>query len=160
MQSKPRTFGRILLIATMAVAVPAVAVARHHGGPHGEHGKGEVTERIMDRLELTEAQRAEVKALKTRFEEDTGTSSEHVRVLRANLMDTVHAVEFDEQAIREAAAQLATFEADLAVARAMHLQDFRAILTPEQQDEIVSIHETLRMLHEERGERHRFPSHD
>jgi Spy/CpxP family protein refolding chaperone len=151
---------RTAVIAAALIALPGLALAQHQQRPDAKHGNGEMMERILDRLELSEAQRTEVEALKARFEGESGTSRDQVRVLRGNLAKTIHGVEFDEQAIRDAAAELAAIEADVAVARALHLQEFRAILTPEQQDELASIHETVRMMKGDRGAGRRSRSHD
>jgi Spy/CpxP family protein refolding chaperone len=140
------------LVVMAAAAVPVLGQGWGHGPHHGEQ-HGRMMERIMERLELTEEQRAEAEALMTERHEAMSASFDRIQKAREKLADTIHAADFDETAIRDAAAVVATIEADLAVERGLANQAFRKILTPEQQAEFDEMHQTLRAYRHEFGGR-------
>ena len=98
----------------------------------------------MERLELTEGQRAEAEALMTERHDGMKTDLDQMRKAQTALADAIHAAEFDETAIRDAAAAVATLEADLAVKRGLANQEFRKILTSDQQAELDEMHKMMR----------------
>jgi len=152
--------GRLAAVTLTALLLPAAALALQHPGPHrGGGGHREMAERIMDQLELTAEQRAAVEALHEDLEGSMQDTREQLGKARVALFETIHAAAFDEGAVRQAAAGVATLEADLAVARARGFQQFRALLTPEQQQELDSIHEHLQMMRPEGGGPHGFGAH-
>ena len=138
----------IAAVLVMAAAVPALGQGWGHGNGQGEH-HGRMMERVMDRLELTEDQRAEAEALMTERHDGMKTEIDQIRKAQAALAEAIHAAEFDEMAIREAAAVVAALESDLAVERGMANQEFRKILTPDQQAELDEMH---KMMREHRGD--------
>ena len=137
----------IAAVLVMAAAVPALGQGWGEGYGHGEH-HGRMMDRVMDRLELTEEQRAEAEALMTERHDGMKTEIDQIRKAQAALAEAIHAAEFDEMAIREAAAVVAALESDLAVERGMANQEFRKILTPDQQAELDEMH---KMMREHRG---------
>jgi len=126
-----------------AAAVPALAQGWGQGYGHGEH-HGRMMERVMERLGLTEEQRAQAEALMTERHDAMKASIDQMRTAREALADAVHAAEFDETAIRDAAAAVAALEADLAVERGLANQEFRKILTPDQQAKLDETHKMMR----------------
>lgn len=153
--------GRIAAVTLTALLLPAAAFAQLYSGPHrGGDRHREMAERIMDQLELTGEQRAAVEALHEELEAGMQATREQLGKARAALFGSIHAAELDEGAVRQAAAGVASLEADLAVARARGFQQFRAILTPEQQKELDSIHEHLQMLRPSGDGPHGFGAHD
>ena len=129
------------------LAVPAIALAgpgkRGHGprGPHDEPGPGEMIRMLAVHLELSEEQRAQVRAMAEEHRESTRALRDRIRDARRTLHETIHADDSSEDAIRAASAVLAAAEADMAVARAGHRKDFEALLTPEQKAELQRIKE-------------------
>jgi len=148
------SFARVGALALAVCLLPATATAQHGPpGPRpGAHGRGEMADRIMDRLDLTAEQREAVQALHEELQAGTSGAREQLAAARAALFESIHAIELDETAIRKAAAEVARIEADLAVERAQGFQQFRALLTPEQQKELDSIQETIQMLHAHGGD--------
>ena len=136
-------------LVLLAGAMPALAQPREHGPGRG-HGPGFMDghrlEHLALRLELSDAQREELRAaFEARFEAGAA-AREELRAARQALDEQIHAASFDEGAIREAAGALAALEVDMAVERARQAQKMREILTPEQ----------LAELEEMRGEGRRF----
>jgi Spy/CpxP family protein refolding chaperone len=112
----------------------------HLHGMHGHHGPagfegGFFLGRLVERLDLTEEQRAEVHALMEEHHESFQDEIEQLHTARLALMEQSTASEFDEMAIRAAAEEVATIEVELQVARAQLLQQVLQLLTPEQQEE-------------------------
>ncbi len=130
-----------------AVAVPAKMV--HHGGPFGELGFGGGIAGALASLDLTDEQKAQVKAIL----KDEGPRVEPLvdDLLRSKkaLFDAVHARTFDENAVRSAASSSARATTELAVERARILSRCRDILTDEQQERL----EAIRRRFEERLEK-------
>ncbi|MGB6001831.1 MAG: hypothetical protein WBI00_15230, partial [Thermoanaerobaculia bacterium] len=81
---------------------------------------------------------------------------EVVETARQALHDQIHA-DFNEEAIRQAAAAVADIEEELAVSRALMFQEVQKILTPEQQTEMREMIKTMRDFREDWGGRHRGP---
>jgi Spy/CpxP family protein refolding chaperone len=87
-------------------------------------------------LNLTDAQRAEVRSLVEAHRAATQPVLERARTAREALHAAVTATTVDEAAIRARSAELASAEADLAVARARLHADVAKVLTPEQAAEL------------------------
>jgi Spy/CpxP family protein refolding chaperone len=135
-----------IAIATVLVMVagagPALGQGWGEGNGHGPH-HGRMMDRIMERLDLTEEQRAEVETLMTEQHDGMKADLDQLREARQALAGAIHAAVFDEAAIREAAAGVATLEADLAVKRGLANQAFREILTAEQRAKLDEMQELM-----------------
>lgn len=142
----------LTLIPTAAMANP---MGRHRG--HGPPDRERMHEMLVERLDLTDDQQDRFQAMMERHREEMEPAMERRRSAREALADQVHAESFDEAAIRAAAADLAVIEADLAVARAMHVREVRQILTPEQWSRFQEMKEWRRGVRDEH--RHGFHGH-
>jgi Spy/CpxP family protein refolding chaperone len=142
-----------LVMAAAAIPVLGQGWGKGH---HPDRHHGRMMDHVMERLELTEDQRAEVEAMMTERHDAMEDNIDQLRQAREALFDAIHAAEFDETAIRDAAAAVATIEADLAVERGLGYQEFRKILTPEQQAEFEEMQKTMRAYHDEFGGRGRY----
>jgi Spy/CpxP family protein refolding chaperone len=108
-----------------------------HPGPMGQAGPQGMREMMpLGRLDLTDAQRAQVRSLTDTHRAATEPVLERARTARQALHAAVTASTVDEGAIRARSAELASAEADLAVARARLQADITKILTPEQRAEL------------------------
>jgi Spy/CpxP family protein refolding chaperone len=132
MKKTAQTIGYAAL-ALLLAAIPAALVAQPHGG-FGSRGFGEgrMLERIADRLELSDEQREQVRAVHEVYRPDAEALADVMRAAREDLQEKIWSDSFDEVAIREAAGRVAAVSADLAVLRARVHGDVRQILTPEQ----------------------------
>ena len=102
------------------------------GGPGMRGGPGGMFGLPLRELELTDAQREQVKAIMESHREGQKAAGDKLMAARKALHEAVAAEAFDEAAIRAAAGELGTAEADAAVLRARIHAEVFAILTPEQ----------------------------
>jgi protein CpxP len=84
-------------------------------------------------LNLTEAQREQVRVIVEQQAAQTRAIGERAGAAREALHAATTSASFDEGLVRARAAELAAVEADMAVARARIFADVFQILTPEQQ---------------------------
>jgi Spy/CpxP family protein refolding chaperone len=127
-------------------------------GPMGQAGPHGMREMMpFGQLDLTEAQRAQVRTLVETHRAATDPVLERAQTARQALHAAVTAGTIDEGAIRARSAELASAEADLAVARARLHADITKILTPEQQTELEAnrsrMAERMQSMRERRGQR-------
>jgi Spy/CpxP family protein refolding chaperone len=99
------------------------------GGPGGPFGMAGLPLRELD---LTDAQREQVKATMDAHRDDQKAIGDRMMTVRKALHDAIAADTFDEAAIRAAAAQVSAVDADAAVLQAKIHGEVIAILTPEQ----------------------------
>ncbi len=97
------------------------------GGPIGLMGIG------MRELELTDAQREQIRGVAESHREQFKGTAEALMKARKELHDVITSGSGDEAAIREKAAAVAKVEADAAVSQAKLHNEVFQILTPEQQ---------------------------
>ena len=104
------------------------------GGPGG-FGRGGFggPMAMLRQLDLTEDQRAQVKQVMDSHRAELQAIGEKLRAAHKAQQDAVTAAQFDEQAVRTKAAELATLTADAAVLHAKVHSEVFAVLTPEQQ---------------------------
>jgi Spy/CpxP family protein refolding chaperone len=108
----------------------AGAFAQGPGGPgRGGFGLGVG----MGDLDLSDAQRQQIRAITTKAREESRSTVERFRQAAEARRKAVVAMPVDENQIRAATQSLAAAEADLAVARAHVQSDIFTVLTPEQQ---------------------------
>ncbi len=113
---------------------PGLALAQGlpMGPPLGARGWSPLDD-LLDGLNLTNEQRASIDALVEAHRQSAVGSRPQMREARRALMQAIHADEFDEARIREAAATVSGFEVAGAVSMARLFQGIRAMLTPDQQ---------------------------
>lgn len=129
--------GVVLLAGTGAAVVAAQeqgpdgrpAGMGRRGGPRGPGGLLPA----LRGLELTDAQRQQVKATMGAHKATADAQRDALRAAHKALNDAITAGTFDEAAVREKAAALAVLDADAAVLRAKVHSEVWALLTPEQQ---------------------------
>jgi protein CpxP len=137
----------VLALGVSAVLVTATLAARQdetreHGQPHFgrmHRGFGGFDGMALRQLDLTDAQREQVRSIFEQNRDEMRAAGEKLRTARRALNDaagagTVAKAEtIDEAAIRTAAETLANAEAEAAISRArIHAQVWQ-VLTPEQQ---------------------------
>lgn len=147
--SRPRhsRTGRAALAAAVAVCVlvPSLLFAMPHGRgdaarARGEWSIGSLVERLVgrlgDRLDLDNAQRERIAAIVEEHREVLREEVETLLAARRDLFATIHGESFDETAIRQAAAEVAAAQADLAVERGRLVEEIRGELTAEQLERV------------------------
>lgn len=133
--------GAILGVALLAGTGAAVVAAREQGpgGPGGVMGRrggpggpGGLLPGLRA-LDLTDAQREQVKATMDAHKATFDAQRDKLVAAHKALNDAVTAGTFDEATVRQKAADLAVIDADGAVLRAKVHSEVWALLTPEQQ---------------------------
>ncbi len=128
----PLTLGMILLLAPVLAAAQPSERGAPHRGPHMDW--------MLERLDLTAEQQKAVQELFDKHHGVMWQGQDEMRAARRALHEQIMAEDFDEVAIREAAAAIAALEADRAVERARLHQQLRGILTPDQLEELQEMH--------------------
>ena len=156
-----KTFSFAVLAATLLFPA-SVLVAQPPDGPPGfgdgpgrgsgeGRGEGIMFERMAEKLDLSEGQKAEIEALRDSHREQAEPIIEQARAARHAVGDLMRSDAFDEETIRSAAQQAADIQVELTVLRARHHSEMQSILTPEQQEKAAELREQWR----EKGSRFR-----
>jgi protein CpxP len=125
-----RSLAAAALVASIVVGGVVVSAQR----PGFGQGPGRPQAGLALRgLELTEAQREQVRQLTEQHREQTRTLLEQLQAAQEARRKAVEAIPFSEPQIRTAAQALAEVEIELAVQQARLQADVYALLTPEQQ---------------------------
>jgi Spy/CpxP family protein refolding chaperone len=112
---------------------PAPQVRQRHPGPGGPFGGPMGLALPLGRLDLTDAQHEQVRAIMQTHRDELRATAEQLRAAHKAQDDAVTAVPFDEGTIRERMSALAAIQSDAAVLRARVHSEVWAVLTPEQQ---------------------------
>ena len=144
------------LILASAVALPGAAFAGDHHGHHGDdhHGKGhhmqEMFDRMAEKLELTEAQKAQVKAKREAHHDALKSLKKQKRELRDEIRTALDSGA-DQTKLDGLAAQLGAVELRMMQQHHQMHKELESILTDEQKAKM----EQMRKEHRERRmERH------
>ncbi|WP_223921654.1 Spy/CpxP family protein refolding chaperone [Geobacter sp. AOG2] len=116
-----------------------------HCGNHMKQRMHHNFKRIAKKLGLTEAQKAQAKAIFQANRDAMKPIFASLRTERKNLQALIHADTIDEAAIRAETAKVAGIQADLNVGKAKAGAQFRAILTPAQLETLKTMHDKRRM---------------
>lgn len=133
--------GALLLMAAV-VGFAQGGPQQGPGGPRGPRGERDFGERgggpipFLRDLNLTDAQKAQVKQIVDNFEASTKELHQKLRAMRSQEGNVLKDGAFDEAAVRSAAQARASIEVELEVARARMRSQVYAILTPEQKAKI------------------------
>ena len=126
--------GLVTVVAAMPFADgPGCGRAGHHMA-HSKHdgGRGPNLERLASRLDMTEQQRAEIKAILDDSRQQMVKLREQMRENRGQLRELVGQAGFDEAAVRSIADNQGDLKAETIVLRARQRHEMRAVLTDEQ----------------------------
>ncbi|MEN6440673.1 MAG: Spy/CpxP family protein refolding chaperone [Syntrophobacter sp.] len=93
-------------------------------------------EMIFSRLDLSVAQKRDIALILKAHREEASALFSNLITTRKNLFNAVHAPEYTEAYVRQAAHEAAVWEIDLTVLRAQVISEIRNVLTPEQKDEV------------------------
>ena len=114
-----------------------VLVAVPEGGFPGRHrgmGPGNRIDRMAKKLNLTEAQKEQVKAILASEREKTEPLRQQLAETRENLRKAIYAQPFDEATVRTLAAKQNETRVELVVSRARARSQIYALLSPEQRE--------------------------
>jgi Spy/CpxP family protein refolding chaperone len=114
------------------------------GGPGGPGGMLGMFGRGMRELNLTDAQREQMRTIAESHKADFDAIGERMRTAREALRDATMSGSADEATIRAKAAAVAAVDADAAVLQWKLHTEISAVLTPEQQQKAKELHESMK----------------
>jgi len=152
------TAGLVALMAGGAVALLAQGQGRgagpgRPGGPGGPGERGFAAGFALGQLDLSDAQKQQVRDITQRDREQMRSTMQRLDQAMQAQRAAIDQVPVNEQAVRAAAAQVATVQADLAVAQARVHADIWNILTPEQQTKAKELEQQAQARARERQQR-------
>ena len=140
-----------LLIGAIGAGGIAFGEGRHHGGGSFGFGPGpERIERMAGKLDLSDEQRDAIRAIADKARPSFREYGDSLRDNREKLRELAQADDADQAAIRALADAQGDTMADMIVLRTDLMREVRAVLTPEQREEL----ENKRSRH---GRRHDGP---
>lgn len=155
---KKRIIGGALALAATLMMTAAAAFAQHgpggpggHGGGPGRHGgpggRGGLLGHFSRALDLTDAQKTQIKQIEDGFRESTKALHEQLAQSGGGPLDALNGGAFDEAAVRAAAQARANLHVELEVAHARMLSQVFAVLTAEQKAKLNELHKQMRERH-------------
>ena len=145
--------GAVALAAVLLLTV--VAFAQHGpGGPGGHHGPGGPGGSLLGHfsqvLNLTDAQKAQIKQLEDGFKESTkGLHEQLGKAGPGGPFEALNGGTFDEAAVRAAAQSRANLHVELEVAHARFISQVYALLTAEQKAKLAELHQQMQERHKQ-----------
>lgn len=133
--------GFALAIALVGVSIAGAAQQQDGDGTpgkrggHGMHGGG--LGRFPSELNLTDAQREQIKQITARYQQSNATLRERLRAARGTDADAPDT--FNESQVRQAAEARAAAQVELEVAHARMRSEMFAVLTPEQRTQYATL---------------------
>ena len=145
-----RLLNGLLLTALLAAPItgPLASTVFAEGpseGGHGEHGMhggarhGGGFLKFIEKLNFTEEQKTKAADIMKANRGETKKAMEQMFTARKNLQQAVSADEFNEQAVRAAAKEVAKADEELAVLRARSMSELRPIMTAEQKEQFAAM---------------------
>ena len=135
-------------------------LAAQNPGPGGMRGRGpggpggrSATIALFSALDLTEAQREQVRQLTEQHREQTRTLAERVRAAGEAQREAMQAASFNEQQVRATAQAFAEVQTELAVQQARLWSDIYGLLTTDQQQQLARMQAEREARQTERQER-------
>jgi protein CpxP len=157
-------------VAFAAALLMSVAALAQQGGPGGRHGRGgpgmhggrgghgDLPGHFTRELDLTDAQKTQIKQLTDAFHESN--KGLHEQLMKSGPgggpFEALKDGAFDEAAVRAAAQARANLHVEVEVAHARLMSQIYALLTPEQKTKVAE----LRQRHEQRRTRRQPPAGD
>jgi protein CpxP len=155
----------LAFIMAIAVAVPAaIAQTAGEGSKEGRRGKwghraGRGGDRLMGRgfgqLDLTDAQKAQMKQIRESQRESLQPLKQELRAKKQEIRTATASGTFDEALVRQKLAEIAPIEAKLMAEQFRVHQEMLSVLTPEQRTKLDQMREQFKSRKGERGSRNR-----
>jgi Spy/CpxP family protein refolding chaperone len=151
-------FGALLI--TMATGFAQEQQSANQGrGEHGKRGSHHKDHHMLGRLahhlNLTDAQKTQIKQITDRYKESTKPLREQIHANRYNLLEQLNNGTFDETKARVAAQARANAEVELEVIHARMFAEIYSVLTAEQKAKLAELKQ--RHGHKNRGHRRHKP---
>lgn len=130
--------GLVTVVAAMPSGDgPGCGRSGHHMG-HGRHsgGHGLKLERLADRVNATDEQRAAIRAIADGSRQQMTNLRDEIRANRGQLKELTRQTPLDEAAVRSVADKQGELKAEMIVMRARERSEMKAVLTDEQRAEL------------------------
>jgi periplasmic protein CpxP/Spy len=145
MVKNQKNMARFLVMFCIAALTAFASIAQADGGgwsgEHCDNHQHHNFKKFAKKLGLSDAQKAQAQAIFQGNKDVVKPIIASLRAERKNLQALIHGNTIDEAAIRAETAKIAGIQADLNVNRAKIGAQFRAILTPAQQDILKTLHQ-------------------
>jgi len=152
----------IAFVMALAVAIPVLAQTAQEGSKEGRGGKwghrggrGGFMGRGFRDLDLTDAQKAQMKQIMEAQQQSLQPVKEELRAKRQELRQASEGGTVDEALVRQKLVEIAPLEAKLMAARSRAHQEMLSVLTPEQRTKLEQRREQFKSRRGERGSRNR-----
>lgn len=129
-----KIIGGFMVVLALLISA-AVGFAQHERGERGARGEEGGFGFFRD-LNLSDAQKEQMKQIAARYKESTKNLREQLHNLHKNGFDPLNGGTFDEAAVRSQAQSRANLEVEMEVARARMMSEMYAVLTPEQKAQL------------------------
>ena len=149
------------LVLAVAIAVPVVIAQstddggrkgrRDHAGHFGKRGGG----RMFSQLDLTDAQKAQMKQIRENSRETMRPLMEQIRAKRQEIRQAREGGTVNEALVTQKLTEIAPLEAKLMAERARIHEQTLSVLTPEQKTKLEQMREQFKSKKGERGSRNR-----
>lgn len=128
----------VLALALAALGISeATARGHRHGGMGGDGpGMGFGMIRMLDRMDLSQAQKQQVAAILKTHRDDIAKTMTEGSEARAQLAAAMQAKDYSEASVRGAAAAMAAHMEKMILLRAKVMSEIRPVLTPEQNEQL------------------------
>lgn len=129
-----RIFRTMLAIATVAAISFSVQAMAQDAGPQGRHrmGRGH----FGKKLNLSDAQKSQLKAMKEKFKTDNSSSVKELRALRDQMRQLRQSGSTDKEAFKALREKMKAEATKLRQARRQMRDQMKGVLTPEQLEEL------------------------
>lgn len=146
-----------LMTLSMAVTVPALAGGGAMSGcPHAGHSSGQAMrghlERMMDRLEVTDQQRADIRAILDETRPQMKALREQTKATRAKIHKQMQADVYDEAALSALADEQGAALKSKIVLRTAMMHRIHAVLSPEQRERLKEMRDARMQRHHGQSE--------
>ena len=128
-----------LLTVAAALLLAGVALAQHGPGHEFGFGGGHMLEFFSDYLDLTSAQRDQVKAIMEKEKPTTAPLIQQMGQYHSQLAELAQSGSFDEAKVRAIATQQAQTQVELTVQHARIMSEMVQVLTPDQKTKLASL---------------------
>jgi protein CpxP len=127
----------------------------HHKGGRGMHGGGGFAGRFGEKLNLTDAQKAQMEQIATRYRESAKAGRQQARGegRRGGGFDAFNGGTFNEAEVRAAAQARANAQVEREVAHARMMSEMYAVLTAEQKAQLTAERQQREQKRQERRTR-------
>lgn len=131
---------KLTVLLTLTIMFSSALVVR--AGNFGHMEKGFFGLRTLMQLDLTDAQKAEVRTIIDKYQEQRKNINLQLRDAKEQLLSAIHAEKFNEENVRQAHGNLSAIMEDLVVLKTKLMSEVKPVLTADQ----------LKVLEEKRAE--------